>query len=63
LCGRTVTTASTIEENTSPTPPDRTVEFGVEQRKIRYSTPRIIDLLTVWKEGNKYYVVTKKGKA
>jgi hypothetical protein len=41
------------------------VEFGVVQLEIRYSTPKIIDLLTVWKKDNKYknFVVTKKGKA
>ena len=44
-------------------PPSRRVEFGVGQREIRYSTPRIIDLLTVWKKGIKCYVVTKKGKS
>ena len=62
LCRVTGTTAPPIEEQTSPTPPGRPVDFGVEQREIRHMTTRRIDLRTVWKKVNKYYVVTRKGK-
>ena len=50
----TINTAPSIEEQTSLETPARGVEFGVVQLEIRYSTPKIIDLLTVWKKGNKY---------
>jgi len=61
----TLNTAPRIEELTSLESPAGREEFGVVQFEIRYSTPKTIDLLTVWKKGNKYknFVVTKKGKA